>query len=188
MAAAPASWTIFASVGAFRSPSFQPARIFTVTGIFTAFAIAAITAGRVRRLAHQAAAGVVLGDLRHRAAHVHVDDVGAHAFDDLRRRGHLLGIAAEDLDGDRPLFFRVLGVLERPIDAADEALGAHHLGDDQPAAAVPLDQAAERRVGHAGHRGDGERRRKVDGADFHVVLEDSRTFTDRPEGRHRTTR
>ena len=34
---------------------------------------------RVLRLAHQAAARVVLGDLRHRAAHVDVDDVGAHA-------------------------------------------------------------------------------------------------------------
>ena len=36
--------TIFASTGAFRSRSFQPARILTVTGIFTAFAIALITA------------------------------------------------------------------------------------------------------------------------------------------------
>ena len=32
-----------ASVGAFLWTSFHPARIFTVTGIFTAFAIAAIT-------------------------------------------------------------------------------------------------------------------------------------------------
>ena len=30
-------------MGAFRSPSLQPARIFTVTGIFTAFVIAAMT-------------------------------------------------------------------------------------------------------------------------------------------------
>ena len=40
----------------------------------------------MRRFAHQAAAGVVLRDLRDRAAHVHVDDVGAHALDDLRGR------------------------------------------------------------------------------------------------------
>ena len=137
-----------------------------MTGIFTAFAIAAITLRRMRRLAHQAAAGVVLRDLRHRTAHVDVDDVGAHAFDDLRGRRHLVGIAAEDLDRDRPLFLGVLGVLERAIDAADQPFGAHHLGDDQPAAAVALDQPAERRVGHAGHRRDGERRREVDGADF----------------------
>ena len=107
-------------------------------------------------LAHQAAAGVVLRDLRHGAAHVDVDDVGAHAFDDLRRRGHLRGIAAEDLDRDRPLLLGVLGVLERAIDAAHEPLGRHHLRDDEPAAAVALDQAAKRRVGHAGHRRDDE--------------------------------
>ena len=74
------------------------------------------------RLAHQAAAGVVLRNLRHRAAHVDVDDVGAHALDDLRGVRHLLGIAAEDLNRDRPLFLGVLGVLERAIDAANEPL------------------------------------------------------------------
>src|SRR5688572_5227486 len=42
-AAAPASCTIFASSGALRALSFHPARIFTVTGILTALAIAPIT-------------------------------------------------------------------------------------------------------------------------------------------------
>ena len=76
----------------------------------------------VRRLAHQAAAGVVLRDLRHRAAHVDVDDVGAHLFDDARGFGHLGGLAAEDLNRDGPLFLGVFGVLERAIDAANQAL------------------------------------------------------------------
>ena len=111
----------------------------------------------MRRLAHEAAAGVVLGDLGYRTAHVDVDDVGAHAFDDLRGLGHLLRIAAEDLNRDRPLFLRVLGVLQRAIDAADQPLGADHLGHDQTAAAMPLDEAAERRVGHPRHRRYGER-------------------------------
>ena len=121
----------------------------------------------VRRLAHQAAAGVVLRNLRHRASHVHVDDVGAHPLDDLGGVGHLLRIAAEDLNRDRPFFLGELGVLERPVDAADQPFGAHHLGDDETAAAVPLDEAAEGRVGHAGHRRDRERRRECDGADLH---------------------
>src|SRR4029079_3473530 len=43
MAAAPASSTMRASTGAFFSLSFHPARIFTVTGMDTAFAIVAIT-------------------------------------------------------------------------------------------------------------------------------------------------
>ena len=37
----------------------------------------------------------------------------------------------------------------------------HHLGDDEAAAAVPLDETAKRRVGHAGHRRDRERRSEV---------------------------
>ena len=111
---------------------------------------------RVPRLTHEAASGIVLGDLRDRTPHVHVDDVRAHAFDHLRRRRHLLGIAAEDLNRDRPLFFRVLGELERAVDAAHQPFRADHLGDHESAAAVPLDQAAECAVGHAGHRRDGE--------------------------------
>src|SRR5262245_45800219 len=43
-AAAPASWTMCASSGALRARSFHPARIFTVTGMVTAFAIASMTA------------------------------------------------------------------------------------------------------------------------------------------------
>ena len=121
----------------------------------------------MRRLPHQAAAGVVLGDLRDRATHVDVDDVGAELLDDLRRVGHLLGIAAEDLDRDGPLFLGVLRVLERPVDAAHQAFGAHHLAHDEPASALPLDEAAERRVRHARHGRDGERRRQLKIADFH---------------------
>jgi hypothetical protein len=52
----------------------------------------------VFRIAHQTATSVVLGDLRHRTAHVDVDDVRAHPFDDLGRGRHLGRIAAEDLD------------------------------------------------------------------------------------------
>jgi len=121
----------------------------------------------MRRLAHQAAAGVVLRDLRHRASHVDVHDVGAHALDDLRGRRHLLGIAAEYLDRDRTLFLGVFGVFERPVDPAYEALGAHHLRDDEAAAPVTLHEAAERRVRHAGHGRDGERRGQIDAGNLH---------------------
>ena len=44
------------------------------------------------------------------------------AFDDLRRVSHLLGIATEDLDRDRPLFFGVFRVLQRAVDTADQTL------------------------------------------------------------------
>ena len=123
--------------------------------------------GGVRRFAHQAAPGVVLRDLRHRASHVDVDDVGADAFDDLRGRRHLFRIAAEDLNRDRPLFFGVLRVFERAIDPAHQPLGAHHLADDQTAPALPLHETAECRVRHARHRRERKRRRQFDGSDLH---------------------
>jgi hypothetical protein len=110
---------------------------------------------------------VVFRDFRHRAAHVDVDNVGTKTFDDLRGGGHLLRIAAEDLNGDRPLLFRVFRVLERPIDAANQPFGRDHLRHDKPATTVALHEAAERRIGHAGHRRDDKRRRQLDGADFH---------------------
>ena len=168
-AAAPASSTICASVGAFRSSSFQPARIFTVTGIFTAFAIAAMTvaacSGSRIRL-QPALCFAIFGTGQPMLTSTMSAPMPSTICAAV---GHLLRIAAEDLDRDRPLFLGVLGVLERAIDAAHQPLGAHHLGDDEAAAAVALDQAAERRVGHAGHRRDGERRREFDGADLHRV-------------------
>jgi hypothetical protein len=123
--------------------------------------------GSVIRFAHQAAAGVVLGDLGHGASHVHIDDVGAHSLHNLRRGCHLVGLAPENLNRNRSLFFGVLRVLERSIDPANEALRTHHLGDDETAAAVTLDQTAECRVGHSRHRGDGKRRHEINGANLH---------------------
>ena len=129
--------------------------------------------GRVRRIAHQAAAGVVLGDLGHRAAHVDVDGARAHALDDRRGVGHLGGIAAEDLDRDRTFFLGVFRVFEGPVDAPDQALGADHLAHDEAAAAVPLDQPAEGGVGHPGHRRDAEGGLDGEGADLHRELSSS---------------
>ena len=120
----------------------------------------------VRRLAHEAAARVVLGDLRHRAAHVDVDDVGAHLLDHARRFGHPRRLAAEDLDGDGPLLFGVLGVLERAIDAAHQPLAADHLGHDEAAPTLALHQAAKRGVGHTRHGRDDKRRLQRDGSDL----------------------
>ena len=138
--------------------SFHPARIFTVTGIFTRLVIAAITdaacSGSRIRL-QPALCFAIFGT----GQPMFTSTMFApKALDDLRGVGHLLGIAAEYLNRHRALFFGVLGELQRAIDAAHEPLGADHLGDDQPAAAVPLDEAAERGVRHARHRGDDERR------------------------------
>src|SRR5687768_2146117 len=119
------------------------------------------------RIAHQAAAGVVLRNLGNGASHVDVDDVGAHAFDHLCGRRHPGGITAEDLNRDRALLLRIFRVLERPVDSADEALRGHHLGHHETTATLPLYQPAEGSVGHAGHRRDDEWRVDRNGSDFH---------------------
>ena len=90
-------------------------------------------------------------------------------FYDLRRRRHLLRIAAEDLNRNRAFLFRVLGVLQRPIDATNEPLRADHLGDDQPASALPLHETAEGSVRHSRHRRESERGTQFDRSDFHIV-------------------
>ena len=165
-AAAPASSTIRASTGALISSSFQPARIFTVTGIFTALAIAAMIAAacagsRIRL--QPALCFAIFGT----GQPMLTSTMSAPMPSTIARGvGHLGRIAAEDLDRDRTLFLGVLGVLERAVDAADQALGADHLGDDEPAAALALDQAAERGVGHAGHRRDANGRVERDLADL----------------------
>ena len=160
IAAAPASWTRLRELGRVRARSSQPFRILTVTGILTAFTIAADDGRRVLRLPHQAAAGVVLGNLRHRASHVDIDDVGAHAFDDPRGLRHLLGIATKDLNRDRPLLLRVLRVLERAIDAANEPLDCTPSRSRQARSPLTLDEPAKCRVGHARHRRDDKGRRQ----------------------------
>jgi hypothetical protein len=76
----------------------------------------------VRGFAHQAAAGIVLCDLRHGTAHIDVDDVRTHRFHDACRFRHLVRITPENLYRNGPFFFGVFGVLERPVDAANETL------------------------------------------------------------------
>ena len=124
-------------------------------------------ARRVLGLAHQAAPGIVFGNLRDRAAHVDVHDVGAHALDDLRGVGHLDRVAAKNLNGYWPLFLGVLGVLERAIDATHEAFGTHHFRHDEAAPAAPFDQPAECRIRHAGHGGQRDRIGEGEGTDLH---------------------
>ena len=154
---APAASTLRASSGAFTRRSFHPARIFTVTGIFTAFTIAATMAaacsGSFIRL-QPALCFAIFG-----TGQPMLTSTTSAPRDSTMAAADAMcsGVAAEELDGDRPLFVRVVEVLERPIDAAHEALRRHHLRHDQAAAALPLHEAAERAVGHAGHGRDAHR-------------------------------
>src|SRR5882672_1711434 len=112
--------------------------------------------------AHQAATRVVLRDLWYRASHVHVDDVGAHAFDDLRGGRHFFRVTPENLNRDWPLLLGIFRVFERSVDAAYEPFRADHFSDDQTATTVALDQTPKRRVRHPRHGSDSKRRRQLD--------------------------
>ena len=119
-------------------------------------------------LTHQAATGVVFRDLRNRAAHVDIDDVGAELFDDASGVGHLRGITAKDLNRDGPFFFCVFRVFQGPIDAADQALAAHHFRDDETTTTLPFDEPAKRSIRHPRHWRDDKRRFEFDSSDLHT--------------------
>ena len=122
----------------FVSSSFHPARILTVTGILTAFVIAAIDRRRVGRFAHQAATGLCFAIFGTGQPMLTSTMSAPMPSTICAAAAIFVGIAAEDLNGDRPFFLRVLGVLERPVDPAHESFRAHHLGHDETAAAWRL--------------------------------------------------
>ena len=99
----PGSCTMRASSGALRERSFQPARIFTVTGMRTAFTIAPITAAACSGSRMRLQPALCFAIFWHGIPHVHVNDVGAHALNDLRGIGHLRWIATKDLNGHQTL-------------------------------------------------------------------------------------
>ena len=86
-----------------RSPFFVPLRSLTVTGRPEPSRAARATATAVSGSLSIAAPAPVLHDLRHRAAHVQVDEVGAGALGDVGGgAAHDVGVLAEELDRDRP--------------------------------------------------------------------------------------
>ena len=97
----PAASARWASSAALRLLSSQPSRIFSVTGTRTARTTASISDQGVIEIAHQRAARELAGHLARRAAHVDVDDVGAHPLDDARAFRHPVGFAADELNDER---------------------------------------------------------------------------------------
>ena len=110
-----------------------------------------------RQVAQQARAAVALHHLVHRAAEVDIDDVEAQVLADARGVGHHLRIGAEQLRGDGVLLrlegqiLAACGVGLRAPQRGADAVRAGELGHDQAAAAQVADEAAEHRVGDAGH-------------------------------------
>ena len=153
-----------ASSGAFRLSWFQPMRVLSVTGTFTAFTVASISLRRERQIAHQRRAGVAVDDLLHRAAHVDVDDRCAALLVELCRFGHHLRLAAGELERHRLLGRIPQRLLQRLAGLADHRLAGDHLADRQPRA-IALDDPPERQVGDARHRRQDDRRVDPDRTD-----------------------
>ena len=64
------------------------------------------------------------------------------------------GIGAEELRGDGMLVFLEIEIAKSFCGAAGDAFGGGELGHQQAAAAEAADDAAEKRVGDAGHGGE----------------------------------
>ena len=134
------------------SPGRSPVRSFTVTGRPLARAAARATATARSGSSSSAAPAPGLADLRHGAAHVDVDQVGAGLRDALGRRGHHVGIGAEQLDRHRVLVrmdAQQLGA--GALVAVVDGVARHHLRDRQ-AGAVALGLEPHEPVADAGQR------------------------------------
>ena len=122
----------------------------------------AVAVGEQRR------AGAGAADLRHRAAHVDVDQVGARGGDGRRRRAHHLGVGAEQLDRDRAAV--VLARVDPQQLAAGlrvavvDAEARHHLRDHEAGAEAARLQPHEP-VADPGQRREHDAVGQLNGAD-----------------------
>ena len=152
-----------------RSPSGRPARCpersFTVTGRPEPSIAARATATATSGSREQRRAGAGLEHLRHRAAHVEVDQVGPGLGGDRRGLAHHLGVGAEELHRDRALVgMDPQHLLERAPVAVCEREARDHLRDRQ-ARAVAVRLQAHEPVADPGQRREqdavaGPRRRR----------------------------
>ena len=156
IAATPASSTSrWASSKPSVSPGRGPERSLTVTGRPLPSRAARATATARVGVLDQRGAGAGLADLRHRAAHVEVDEVGAALGDRGGGRAHDVGVLAEELDRDRPAR-ALLGVdaqqlAHRLLVAVVDREARHHLRDREPGA-VALGLQAHEPVADPGQR------------------------------------
>src|ERR1041385_8361240 len=153
-ARAPASCIRSAIPTGSRVSSFQPLRVFTVTGTGVAATTARMirsTSSRSRRHAEPP------HHLFRGAAEVDVDELRPiHLGHDRGGAAHRLCIGAVDLDPDRPLDLLELGALERLPDAAADRLGGEKLRHEDVGAEATAD-LPERRLRHPGHGGEDQR-------------------------------
>src|ERR1700722_8718480 len=101
----------------------------------------------------QQAGTAALDDFFGGAAEIDVHGVVAEIFDHFGGFRHDLGIRTEELRGDGMLIFLKIKIAKRLGGAPSDALGAGELRHEQTAAAESANDAAEKRVGDASHRG-----------------------------------
>ena len=102
---------------------------------------------RVVEIAHQRRSGIAAGHLLRGTAHVDVDDVGALAFRDPRRFGHMGSLAPGQLDH----VDRQAGMTDpqvEPLAPTRQFSARHHFGHDEPRP-MRVGAAPERLVGDA---------------------------------------
>ncbi len=116
---------------------------------------------RPPRIAHERRPLALGHDLRHRAAHVEVDRVGARRLQPPRRLREHVGIGAQQLHGERPLLGQVARDLAGVGVVLDEGAGVDLLAGEEPRAALARDEP-EGDVGYARHG----REPKFDGRRF----------------------
>ena len=139
-----------------RWSGLHPILILSVTGSFTGIDHRLEDFRRVRFVAHQRRAHLVLDHLFHRAAEIEVDDVRAAILGKTGGFGHDFGLAARQLHRQKALVRLPLRHFQRLAVLADDGLAGEHLGHNQLRSEFP-DNAAEWLIGDPRHRGKNNR-------------------------------
>ena len=165
-AATPTRSNSRAKYGAVRLSASQPSRIFTVTGDRDRLDdLGDEVDGRAGRVAHHGRAAAAANDFANRAAHVDVDDRRAVVLDPLGAVGEVVGAAAVDLHGERAILRARREQFDRAFRALQDGAGIDEIGRAQADAADVANAQAERQVGVARQRRQGEARGEFDMAD-----------------------
>src|SRR5262245_56156553 len=114
----------------------------------------------LRQVAQQIRSAAAVDHLLRRTPAVYVDKIGAGLLGDLGGPAHPHLVVSENLDRYRALFRFEAHHLMRAHVAARQTFDADEFGDDQTQPAAFFGDPAKRRIGHARHRREDERRRE----------------------------
>ena len=139
--------------------AFQPSRILTVTGTFTAARIASTMRRTAIGLAAERRAEAHAREVIDRAAEIEIDEIGAARFDERRGPRHLVRLVAGELHAEARLVRRAADQRELAAPALLQPPRDDHLADEHARAELDA-QPPVRQIRALRHRRHDDRARE----------------------------